>query len=61
MPYDKKSEEVKKYNFGADYVSNDILNINEKGEYVTNDILKIEEHSKCFYQKCKCNNSNYKQ
>lgn len=33
MPYDKKSEEVKKYNFGADYVSNDILNINEKGEY----------------------------
>ena len=32
MPYDKKSEEVKKYNFGA--------------EYVTNDILKIDEHSK---------------
>ena len=47
MPYDKKSEEVKKYNFDT--------------EYVTNDILKIEEHSKCFYQKCKCNNSNYKQ
>ena len=30
-------------------------------EYVTNDILKIDEHSKCFYQKCKCNNPIYKQ
>ena len=47
MPYDKKSEEVKKNNCGADYVSNDILNINEKGEY--------------FYQKFKWNNPNYQQ
>ena len=35
--------------------------LNTIPEVLVNDILKIEEHSKCFYQKCKCNNSNYKQ